>query len=352
MSRKIIIATGGTGGHIFPALALKKYLEKNKFKVLMTGDSKFSKYHFFDNEHLFIPAAHFASKNPFSIIKSLFTLTKGLFKSLLIIYREKPEIVIGFGGYATYPVLFAACLLRKVIILHEANIVIGKVNRLFLKYTRYLTTGFNKIFGVDDKYNHKVIYTGTPVRDTIISSIKDDDKEKFNILIIGGSQGAKVFSKLIPDMIINLPNEFKEKISICQQAKEEDIVAITERYKQDNIECSIKSFFNDMGKRLATSNLVIARAGASTISELVKIGVPAVFIPYPYAADNHQFFNAKMLVDAKASWLVEESSNAHIELLQIIKSIFKDKTILANYSNSMKAMNKDGCGNILKLIQS
>ncbi len=350
MNKKIVIATGGTGGHVFPALALKKYLEDNNFTVIVTGDSKFSRYHPFDDKHLLIPAAHFASRHPFSIIKSLFILAQGFLKSLVIIYKEDPKIVIGFGGYATYPILLAACILKKDIIVHEANTTIGKVNRLFLKHAKYLTTGFKKIFGIDEKYNDKVVYTGNPVRENIKPSDNKANNKNFNILIIGGSQGAKVFSKVIPEMIINLPKEDKENLFLCQQVKEEDITTITAFYKREKIECEIKSFFDDMDKKLANANLVIARAGASTISELVKVGVPAVFIPYPYAADNHQFFNAKEIVDSKAGWVVEESNNTYIELLQIIKSILKDPSILVDYSNHLKEMDRDGCANILKLL--
>ena len=350
MNKKIVIATGGTGGHVFPALALKKYLEDNEFTVIVTGDSKFSRYHPFDDRHILIPAAHFASRSHFSIIKSLFILAKGFLKSLVIIYKEDPKIVIGFGGYATYPILLAARILKKDIIIHEANTTIGKVNRLFLKYTKYLTTGFEKILGIDESYNNKVVYTGNPVRENIKPSDNKANNKNFNILIIGGSQGAKVFSKIIPDMIINLSKETKEKLFICQQVKEEDIATITELYKREKIECEIKAFFDDMEQKLVNADLVIARAGASTISELVKVGVPAIFIPYPYAADNHQFFNAKEIVDSKAGWVVEESSNTHIELSQIIKSIFKQPSILVDYSKHLKEMDRNGSANIFKLL--
>ena len=171
-----------------------------------------------------------------------------------------------------------------------------------------------------------------------------------NILFIGGSQGAKVFSKIIPDMIVNLPREIKDKLYIHQQVKEEDIEATQERYAKENIACEVKSFFNNMNEKLAQVDLVIARAGASTISELITFGLPAIFIPYPSAADNHQYYNAKEIEDIGACWLVKEGPDSSMELLQIIKSIGNDSAILNEYSVALKDLRQNASENIIKLI--
>jgi UDP-N-acetylglucosamine--N-acetylmuramyl-(pentapeptide) pyrophosphoryl-undecaprenol N-acetylglucosamine transferase len=350
-NKLILLATGGTGGHIFPALALKKRLEQAGFKVMVTADDRFAKFHPFDQDHIFIPAANFTSKSPLQIIKTFVTLASGFFKALCLIYKNKPEIVMGFGGYITYPTMLAAICLNKKIILHEANIVIGKVNRLLLWRARYLTTGFNKIYKVLPKYQNKVIYTGNPVREGIQDCLQKQS-DKLSILIIGGSQGAKVFSKIIPDMIRNLPSEIKEHLRIFQQVKEEDVDLIKEYYAKEGIECEVKSFFNDMDKKLEQANLVIARAGASTIAELIKVGRPAIFIPYPTAADNHQYLNAEILVNSKASWIVEENSNSASELIRVVKEIYRNPEMLKNYSLAIKAMDKNAEEVILQLIQN
>ena len=350
MKRTIILSTGGTGGHIFPALALKKNLESYGFSVKITGDDRFSKYHKFDPEHIFIPSANFSNKSPIAILKTMFTLAKGFIKSLLLIYKAKPELIVGFGGYATYPVMLASIILGKKIMLHEANTVIGKVNKILLFKASYITTGFKTIHGIPSKYQSKIIYTGNPVRDQIYAS-KTMPDDKFSILIIGGSQGAKIFSRIIPDMIINLPKHIKEKLYISQQVKEEDIQLIKEKYLQENISHEIKSFFDNMDVKLSQANLVIARSGASTISELIKVGVPAIFIPYPTAADNHQYYNAKEIVDQTAGWLIKESSSTASQLLQIMKSIFQDLSKLTIYSNNLKELDMDASNNIAKLIE-
>lgn len=353
-NKRAILATGGTGGHIFPALALKDSLQQNKIDTLVTGDARFAKFHPFDDQHIFIPAANFTNKHPINLFKTLLSLTHGFFKSLLLIYKYNPEIVIGFGGYASFPMMLAAIILRKKIILHEANTVIGKVNKLLLGQAKYLTTGFKDTQGVLKKYQNKVVFTGNPVRAEIISaSLKENIIEnKLSILIIGGSQGAKVFSKMIPASIINLPKAIKDKLHICQQVKEEDITLLKEKYAKEGISCEINSFFSDMSEKLSKANLVIARAGASTIAEIIEFNLPAIFIPYPSAADDHQHYNAKAIVDAGGGWIVKESKDSHIQLLQIIKSIEQDNTILEKFSENLKTLQQDACKNILSLMLS
>ncbi len=350
----ILLATGGTGGHIFPALALKDALEKNGYKVKVTADARFAKFHPFDDDNIFIPSANFVNRSPLKILTSLFTLFKGFVKALLLIHKEQPKIVIGFGGYVSYPTMLAAIILGKEIILHEANTVIGKVNRILLWRAKYLTTGFPVTKGVKAKYQDKVVYTGNPVRPEILASSlkkKTHSDDKLSILIIGGSQGAKIFSKIIPEVIVNLPQAIKSKLHIYQQVKEEDIDLIKAKYAKENIACEIKSFFNDMNKQLAQADLMISRAGASTIAELIAFKLPAIFIPYPSATDNHQYYNAEEIVNAGGGWVVKEDANSPAQLLQIIKLIDKDPAILTKYSSALKSLQQDASANIVKLIE-
>lgn len=351
---KILLSTGGTGGHIFPALALKSELEKNNYKTILTADAKFAKFHSFDKSHILIPAANFSNKSPIKIISSFVSLTKGFIKSMWMIYHQSPDIVIGFGGYASYPTMLAAIIFRKKIILHEANTVIGKVNRLLLSKADYLTIGFQTIHNINPKYKNKIIYTGTPIRENILLNTKKKitSSKKLNILIIGGSQGAKIFSKIIPNMIVNLPRSIKDKLYIRQQVKAEDINTIKEKYSQENISHEIKSFFDDMDKKLNQADLVIARAGASTISEVIAFKLPAIFIPYPSAADNHQYYNAKEIENIKAGWIVKENSESSMNILKIIKSIDKDPSILTEYSLPLKSINNNASHRIINLIKS
>ncbi len=351
---KILLSTGGTGGHIFPALALKSELENNNYKTILTADAKFAKFHPFDKNHILISSANFSNRSPTRILSSLFTLTKGFIKSIWTIYYQNPDIVIGFGGYASYPIMLAATIFRKKIILHEANTVIGKVNRLLLPKADYLTTGFQTIQKIDQKYKNKVIYTGTPIRENILlnANKKRASSKKLNILIIGGSQGAKVFSKIIPNVIINLPKSIKNKLYIHQQVKEEDIISIKEQYSKEGISYEIKSFFDNMDKKFYQADLVIARAGASTISELIAFKIPAIFIPYPSAADNHQYYNAKEIEDMKAGWVVKEDAESSMKILKIIKYIDKNPSILTDYSLALKSINQNASLNIRNLIRS
>lgn len=351
---KILLSTGGTGGHIFPALALKRELEKNDYQTILTADAKFKNFHSFDKHHILIPSANFSNKSPIKILDSLLTLTKGFIKAIWVIYNHNPDIVVGFGGYASYPTMLAATAFRKKIILHEANTVIGKVNKLLLCKAEYLTTGFKTIQGVLPKYKNKIIYTGNPIREEILLSSTKKRKitKGLNILIIGGSQGAKVFSEIIPSTILNLPQDLKNKLYIHQQVKVEDIDLIKEKYSKGNISCEIKIFFNNMNEKLNQADLVIARAGASTISELIAFKLPAIFIPYPTAADNHQYHNAKEIMDIKAGWIVKETSTASTEILEIIESIHKNPSLLKECSLALKSIDQNASKNIIKLIQS
>lgn len=351
---KILLSTGGTGGHIFPALALKSELENNNYNTILTADAKFAKFHPFDNNHILIPSANFSNKSPIKILNSLLIITKGFIKSIWTIYYQNPDIVIGFGGYASYPTMLAAIMFRKKIILHEANTVIGKVNRLLLPRADYLTTGFESVQKIDQRYKNKLIYTGNPIRENILlnSTKKKPSTNKLNILIIGGSQGAKVFSKIIPNVIINLPKNIKSKLYIHQQVKEEDINSIKEQYSQEGIAYEIKSFFDNMDEKLHQADLVIARAGASTISELIAFNLPAIFIPYPSAADNHQYYNAKEIEDMKGGWVVKEDSESSMKILKIIKSIDKNPSILEDYSLALKSIKQNASHKIITLIRS
>jgi len=352
--KKVILATGGTGGHIFPAIALSAALKKAGINSLITADIKFSKFHNFDDSHILIPSANFVDKSPIGILRTLFTLAKGFLKALWLFLNYKPDLVIGFGGYASYPTMVVAALLQKDIVLHEANTVIGKVNKVLLPWAKYLTTGFKDIKGIPEKYKSKIFYTGNPVREEILVAAKAKKqlpKNKFSILIIGGSQGAKVFSKMIPDAIINLPTKIKKNLFIHQQVKEEDIGLIKDKYANEHIDYEIKSFFNDMNEKLKSVNLVIARAGASTISELIEFTVPGIFIPYPSAADNHQYYNAKAIADIKGGWLVNESKESHLQILQIIKSIEQNPAIIEEYAENLRNMQQDACKNIFKLLK-
>ncbi len=246
--------------------------------------------------------------------------------------------------------MLAAILLGKEIILHEANTVVGRVNRLLLWRAKYLTTGFKNIYGVKPEYQHKIIYTGNPVRNNIVAVDGLKLKDKITILIIGGSQGAKIFSKIIPAMVVNLPEDIKAKLFIYQQVKQEDIALIEEIYAKEGIDCEIKSFFTDINDKLNRANLVIARSGASTIAELIAVALPGILIPLPTSADNHQYYNAKEIADMNASWLLIEEPNVQNGLLKIVKSISKDSSILDKYSNKLKTLQQDACKNIIEVI--
>jgi UDP-N-acetylglucosamine--N-acetylmuramyl-(pentapeptide) pyrophosphoryl-undecaprenol N-acetylglucosamine transferase len=348
MIKKILITTGGTGGHIFPALALKKFLEEKTLNVKVTGDEKFARFHNFDIEHIYIPSAHFSYRSPLQLLKSAIKISLGILKSLKLLIQYKPDLIIGFGGYATFPVLIATRILNYPFILHEANTVMGKVNKIFAKKALYITTGFEKTYGIESSC--KQFFVGNPVRDGITFKNKENNTDCFNIVIIGGSQGAKSFSKLIPDAIINLPQEIKQRIHIYQQVKEEDIAILQDCYNKKNIASTIQSFFSNMDEILAKADLLIARAGASTIAEVIKTRTPTIFIPYPFASDKHQHSNALEISNHQAGWLVPESEQTSTEILKLLKQILAKPELLEFCSQNLEKLDKDACNNIYELV--
>ena len=195
------------------------------------------------------------------------------------------------------------------------------------------------------KYKNKLIYTGNPIRDNIWAL--KPKRDELCLLVIGGSGGAKIFSKIIPEMIINLP----VKIKIIQQAKEEDIASIKAQYKQAGITCEVKSFFDNMDEKLAQSSLAITRSGASTLAELIAVQLPAILLPLPNSADNHQYYNAKEMDDNGAAWLINQDNNVQSNLLKLVKQIIKNPKLLRNCSNNLLKQRIDATKKLVELIE-
>ena len=280
---RVILAAGGTGGHLFPALALAEIMQKEGNSPLLFTDKRGQAYAK-DIESRIIPASSFASGK----IKAVINVLWGFFIALKYLRAIKPKAIVGFGGYVTFPVLLAARFLGIPFILHEQNAVMGRVNRFFAKKAEIIALSFANTLG-----GKAGILTGMPVRKGIEASPYPDFAKGFNLLIIGGSQGARSFSEVIPTAIAELPAELKEGLKITQQCRAEDLDQAREFYRKHNLNPELAQFFNDMGEKLKAAHLLIARAGASTLAELAMVGRPAILVPYPFAADNHQAANAQ-----------------------------------------------------------
>jgi UDP-N-acetylglucosamine--N-acetylmuramyl-(pentapeptide) pyrophosphoryl-undecaprenol N-acetylglucosamine transferase len=258
----------------------------------------------------------------------------------------KYDAVIGFGGYASFAPIIVGKLFRKKIILHEQNAVLGKVNRVLQKFANHVAISFtNTKFA-----SAKAKYIGSFVREDFKFSTLPALDKKLNILIIGGSQGAKVFAEIFPEALKNLNAGLD--IKVTHQVPEAELAATQSEYTKLGIEAEIKPFFIDIKERIAAAHLVVSRAGASSIFELVAIGRPAIFIPLKSAADNHQFENARELAANGAAWLVEENANCGVEITTILRKILAQPTILVEKAEIMhNQLQADSKQRMLVLLQ-
>lgn len=323
MKKVIALSTGGTGGHVFPAICLGEELSKRGYQILWCTDQRGEKY--VPNISSQKVTFYIAKGNGIiSKIKQVCTIAMATLKVLGQFLKQKPILVVGFGGYTTAPVMIVAKFLNIPIVLHEQNAVLGKVNRWMVKYAKALVLGFEHTQKVPPTVN--AIHVGNPVRAEIQAvGLKDypQNEDKINVFVVGGSQGSALFSHIIPEAISLLPKTLKQHLKITQQAREELVEPTKAAYNKLNVEAIVKPFFNDMATQYELSHLVICRAGAMTVAEVLNAQRPAIFIPLATAMDNHQYFNAKELVEANGAWMINESDFTPRELANYFMDMFK-----------------------------
>ena len=239
-------------------------------------------------------------------IRGVTSLLLGYRQARGILRGDGARIVVGFGGYASVPAVFAASRLRIPLVLHEQNAVLGRANRLFQSRADIVATAYPIVRRCAEGV--PTFLTGNPVRPEIAALGADgyrapDPDQPMHILVTGGSQGARVFSSLVPEAVAGLPDRVRNRLVITQQCRREDLEQAQGRYAELGVRATLSDFFTDMPAQLSAAHLVIARAGASTCAEVTAVGRPAVLVPYPYAADDHQTANARALEEAGAAWL-------------------------------------------------
>jgi UDP-N-acetylglucosamine--N-acetylmuramyl-(pentapeptide) pyrophosphoryl-undecaprenol N-acetylglucosamine transferase len=305
-----LLVAGGTGGHLFPALALRETLVRRAWIVHVATDPRVGELiaGVPAEEMHRIPSATIAGGSPVKMARSVAKLADGVLQSRKLLKRIKPAIVVGFGGYPTVPPVIAARLAGIPIVVHEQNAVVGRANRLLLRLGATLATGFDKPKG--SARASASVYVGNPVRDAIVGVARPylppEPDGEFRLLVFGGSQGAHAFSELVPGALAFMSEDRRTRLSLVQQARPEDLESTREAYAAMRVKAVVEPFFSDMGERLAAAHLVICRAGASTVAELAAIGRPAILVPYPYALDHDQAENAHVLSEAGGGWLMLE----------------------------------------------
>lgn len=314
-NRTIMLAAGGTGGHLFPAFALAEELGRRGYTVDLVTDMRGDRYGtgFPARAVHQVPSATLASKTPAAIAKTGLTLAKGILAARKLMKDVRPAVVVGFGGYPTFPPLLAARQLGIPTMLHEQNAVLGRANKMLARRVDAIATSFEATKFLDGQLLAKARFTGNPVRGIVLEAATApypplDPAGAFKLLVFGGSQGARYFSDAVPPALALLPANHKSRLNVVQQAREEDVARVKSAYTEAGIAAEIAPFFKDLPARMAASHLVIGRAGASSVAELTVIGRPSILVPLPHSLDNDQLQNATQLAESGGAWCIEQKT--------------------------------------------
>lgn len=309
----VLLAAGGTGGHLFPAEALAGALKARGFEVDLATDARAARYagSFPARQIHVLPAETVRGRSPVALARTALTLGMGFLSGLALMRRVKPAIAVGFGGYPTVPPLFAARFSGIPTLIHEANGVMGRANRLLAPRVSAIATGFPDIFAREPALAAKATWTGNPLRPAVIAASGGDypaPEGRLNLLVFGGSQGARVMSDIVPPAIARLDAGLRARLSVVQQAREEDLARVEAAYARAGVTAEIAPFFKDLPARMAAAHLVISRSGALTVAELAAIGRPSLLVPLPHALDQDQAANARSLERLGAAVMMKQDA--------------------------------------------
>jgi UDP-N-acetylglucosamine--N-acetylmuramyl-(pentapeptide) pyrophosphoryl-undecaprenol N-acetylglucosamine transferase len=335
VSMSFVLAAGGTGGHVFPAEALAVELVGRGSRVHLLTDRRVDAFAgpVPGIEVHRVRAGRFGS-GPRQAVKSLAELVLGIMQARRLLRRLAPTRVIGFGGYPSVPTMLAAVSLGLPTIVHEQNAVLGRANRLLAPRVQLIAMGFPATAGLRPTDRARAVHTGNPVRPAILAAgaacyRAPEPGRPIELLILGGSQGARVLSEVVPPALAGLPTPLRELLRISQQVRPEDLATVASAYRGNGITADLSTFFDDVPARLARAHLAICRAGASTVAELAAIGRPALLIPYPHATDDHQTANARAFATAGGGWVMPQSSVTPDTLAFRLDRLLADKGALS-----------------------
>ncbi len=354
MAPLAVLAAGGTGGHVFPAEALAAELSGRGFRLALITDRRGGGFGgaLADLETHHIRAGGIAGKRFTARIESVFELGLGMLQARSLLAKLKPDAVIGFGGYASVPTMMAATWAGLATAIHEQNGVLGRANRLLATRVRRIATSIDGTQMIPETAKSKVRLTGMPVRPAILAArdtaySEITDQGPLNLLVTGGSQGARVLSDIVPAALAALNDNLKKRLTVTQQCRAEDLERVGKVYTEAGIKADLKSFFDDVPQRLAAAHLVIARAGASSVAEMTAVGRPSILVPLPHAIDNHQFVNAQAVDEAGAGWLMAEDVFTAERLAGRLASLFENPRHLSHAATAAKRIGRPDAAHAL-----
>jgi UDP-N-acetylglucosamine--N-acetylmuramyl-(pentapeptide) pyrophosphoryl-undecaprenol N-acetylglucosamine transferase len=310
----ILLAAGGTGGHLFPAEALGVELIRRGLRVRLATDARALRYSgLFTSDNIdVVPSETVRGRDPVSLARTAFMLGYGTLVAANLVRRLKPAAVVGFGGYPTVPPLMAAKLLGVPAIIHDANAVLGRANRFLSGRVNAIATSLPGVLDRDPSLAGKTTTVGTPMRPAVLAAAAvpfapPEANGPLRLLVVGGSQGARVMSDIVPGAIARLEPALWSRLVLTQQVRDEDMVRVRAVYDRLKINTELAPFFSDLPARLASSHLVVSRSGAGTVAELAAIGRPSILVPLPGAIDQDQVANAGVLSQADAALRIPQS---------------------------------------------
>jgi UDP-N-acetylglucosamine--N-acetylmuramyl-(pentapeptide) pyrophosphoryl-undecaprenol N-acetylglucosamine transferase len=341
--RAILLAAGGTGGHLFPAVALAVALRERGAAVELVTDARALKFGGeipVDAIHN-IPAATTTGAGALNKARATLVLGLGLLAALALLPRLNPRAVVGFGGYPTVPPLLAASLLGAPSVLHEQNAVVGRANRFLAPRVSRIATGFPEIKGLAAALAAKTRYTGNPVRPAVIAAAATPypgfEDGRLHLLVTGGSQGARVMADVVPLALALLSVEERARVRLTMQARGEDKGRVAAACAEMQFPIELADFFADLPARVARAHLVVGRSGASTVSELAVIGRPSILVPFPHALDQDQAANAAILAAAGAATVIPQTEFTPERLSQFLRGALADPAALQAAARAAKA---------------
>src|SRR5437763_2058261 len=354
----ILLAAGGTGGHLFPAEALGVELIKRGFRVRLATDSRAVRYSgLFSGDMIdVVPSETVRGRTPWSLARTAVMLGCGTVVALNLVRRLKPAAVVGFGGYPTLPPLLAARLLGVPVIIHDANAVLGRANRFLSGRVNAIATSLPGVLDRDPDLAGKTTTVGTPMRPAVLTAAavpfaSPEPNGPLRLLVVGGSQGARVMSDIVPGAIEKLEPMLWSRLVLTQQVRKEDMGRVRAIYERRRINAELAPFFSDLPARLASSHLVISRSGAGTVAELAAIGRPSILVPLPGAIDQDQFANAGVLARVDGALRIPQAEFTSDRLAAEISALAAEpERLVAMATNARKVGRLDAAERLADLV--
>jgi UDP-N-acetylglucosamine--N-acetylmuramyl-(pentapeptide) pyrophosphoryl-undecaprenol N-acetylglucosamine transferase len=339
-----VLMAGGTGGHLFPAMALAQELRRRGHVIHLMTDHRVASYgdQFPARETHIVTSATPSVKNPVKFVTAGFKIVWGIGVAHGKLGRIRPDAVVGFGGYPVFPPFLAARLSGIPGVLHEQNAVMGRANRALGRFASRIALSFAHTHHAEG-FAAKTIVTGNPVRDRVRTVAATpypalDPEGPLRLVVFGGSQGARALADFMPPALALLPDAIRHRLRVVQQCRPEDLDRVAEAYRQAKINVELMPFFTDLPERMAAAHLVIARAGASTIAELTVLGRPSIMVPLPGSIDGDQKNNAQVVEEAGGGWVIEQATISPPSLANRLASLFGEPGILEAAADAARSL--------------